>query len=82
MSLIDPTNEPAEMGVPPAPRYSSMSSRGGLIPLVLQVSPLDDSPGPDEFFYDPFANVDSGDFCGGTCLLHQQWPCRRLPRLS
>ena len=62
MSLIDPTNEPAETGVPPAPRYSSMSSLGGLIPLVLHVSPLDNSPGQDEFFYDPFTRVDSGDF--------------------
>ena len=62
MSLFDPTNESAETVVPPVPRYSLTSSRGGLIPLVLQVSPLDNSSGQDEFFYDPFASVDSGDF--------------------
>jgi len=68
MSSIDPTDEPAETGVPPASRYSSMSSLGGLIPLVLQVSPLDNSPGPDEFFYDPFARVDSGDFAAARAF--------------
>ena len=33
------------------------------IPLVLQVSPLDvKSSGPDEFFYDPFADLEIGNF--------------------
>ena len=68
MLSIDPTDEPAETGVPPAPRYSSRSSHGGLIPLVLQVSPLDDSPGQDEFFSDPFASVNSGDFAAARAF--------------
>jgi hypothetical protein len=68
MSLFDPTNESAETVVPPVPRYSSTFSRGGLIPLVLQVSPLDNSSGQDEFFYDPFASVDSGDFAAARAF--------------
>jgi hypothetical protein len=31
-------------------------------PLVLQVSPLPGASNPDEFFYNPFANIESGDF--------------------
>ena len=62
------TDEPSAPGVPPAPRYSSLSSHGGLIPLVLQVSPLDNCPGQDEFFYDPFASVESGDFAAARAF--------------
>jgi hypothetical protein len=32
------------------------------VPLVLQVSPLDGLSDPDKFFYDPFADIESGNF--------------------
>ena len=71
MSSIDPTDEEsAAPGVPPAPRYSSLSSHGGLTPLVLQVSPLDNSSDQDEFFYDPFASVYSGNFAAARAFFN------------
>jgi hypothetical protein len=32
------------------------------VPMVLQVSPLPETSDPEEFFYNPFANVKAGDF--------------------
>jgi hypothetical protein len=54
-------------GVPPARR----TSRRGT-PLVLQVSPLPGSPGVDEFYYDAFGDVESGDFAAARAFfIHQ-----------
>jgi len=36
------------------------------VPLVLQVSPLD--PGLDEFFYDPYADLEYGDFAAARAV--------------
>jgi hypothetical protein len=42
------------------------------IPLILQVSFLDEGSDPDEFFYDPFADVESGDFTAThVFVIHQ-----------
>ena len=40
------------------------------VPLVLQVSPLGSSPSPgqDKFFYDPFADLESGDFAAARAF--------------
>ena len=39
------------------------------VPLVLQVSPLDaESSGADEFFYDPFADLETGDFAAARAF--------------
>jgi hypothetical protein len=41
-------------------------------PLVLQVSPLPGSPGVDEFYYDAFGDVESGDFATARAFfIHQ-----------
>ncbi len=57
MSGRDVPIDETAAGVSPACR----TSRRGT-PLVLQVSPLLGSPGVDEFYYDAFGNVESGDF--------------------
>jgi hypothetical protein len=38
------------------------------VPLVLQVSPLPESPDSNEFFYDPFADVERGDFAAARAF--------------
>ncbi len=61
-----PVDETAA-GVPPA-RHTSC--RG--TPLVLQVSPLPGYPGVDEFYYDAFGDVKSGDFAAARAFfIHQ-----------
>ncbi len=73
MSTIDaPADEAAAARVPLDRRASSETAAMRVpldhhaslckTPLVLQVSPLPGASNPDEFFYDPFANVESGDF--------------------
>jgi hypothetical protein len=37
-------------------------------PLVLQVSPLPGSPDSDNFFYEPFADVERGDFAAARAF--------------
>ncbi len=54
-------------GVSPACRTSCRGT-----PLVLQVSPLPGSPGIDEFYYDAFGDVESGDFAAARAFfIHQ-----------
>ena len=48
----------------PLPRQGSPNGA----PLVLQVSPLPGSPDFDEFFYDPFADVERGDFAAARAF--------------
>ncbi len=52
------------------------------ISLVLQVSPLHGGPDPDEFFYNPFAGVESDNFCSGPCILHPPQPHHCHPLMS
>jgi hypothetical protein len=74
---------------PPPPRRDERAAPGFLpprrdnVPLVLQVSPLDaESSGVDEFFYDPFADLEIGDFAAaqaffvrhGHVVVFQEWP--------
>jgi hypothetical protein len=64
MSTIDaPAGEAAVAGVPLTHRASLCKT-----PLVLQVSPLPGASDPDEFFYDPFANVKSDDFAAARAF--------------
>ena len=49
-------------------------------PLILQVSPLDPTSGDqDEFYYDPFADQELGDFAAARAFFMSQ--CCRLSRL-
>jgi hypothetical protein len=42
------------------------------IALVLQVSPLHGTSNQDEFYYDPFANIETGDFAAAHAFfIHQ-----------
>ena len=55
MSTDAPEDERTAPGFPPLHREN--------VPLILQVSPIDaESSGLDEFFYDPFADLEIGDF--------------------
>ncbi len=49
-------------------------------PMILQASPLPGTSNPEEFFYDPFANIEGGDFAvaraffirnGHTVIYHE-----------
>ena len=61
MSTNAPEDEHAAPGFPP-PRCEN-------VPLVLQVSPLDaESSGVDEFFFDPFANLEIGNFAAAQAF--------------
>ena len=67
------------------PSLAGRRSTHGYVPYVLQVSPIDtELSEQDEFYYDPFADLNSSDFAAasGEGLLPSQWLCRRLPRLS
>jgi hypothetical protein len=67
MSSSDVPVDETAGGVSPARR----TSRRGT-PLVLQVSPLPGSPGVDEFYYDAFGDVESGDFATARVFfIHQ-----------
>jgi hypothetical protein len=48
----------------PLPRRGSPNGA----PLVLQVSPLPGSPYSDEFFYNPFADVERGNFAAARAF--------------
>ena len=66
MSSDAPEDERAVMlsvnGRPPPP---------ALVPYVLQVSPVDaESSGQDEFYYDPFADLESSDFAAARAFFH------------
>ena len=60
----------AASDAPDDERPSRRPPVGEGVALVLQVSPLDpsSSPGQDEFFYDPFADVESGDFAAARAF--------------
>ncbi len=79
MSTIDaPADEAAAARVPLDRRASDetaairvpLDRRAFLCktPLVLQVSPLPRASDPDKFFYDPFANIKSGDFAAARAF--------------
>jgi hypothetical protein len=57
------SNETAAMRVPLDRRASLCKT-----PLVLQVSPLPGASDPDKFFYNPFANIKSGDFAAACAF--------------
>jgi hypothetical protein len=82
MSTIDtPTDEAAVARVPLDRRASGetaatrvpLNRRASLCktPLVLQVSPLPGVSDPDESFYDPFADVESGDVAAARVFFIQ-----------
>jgi hypothetical protein len=50
----------------PNHRASSVSSQG--IPLILQKSSLPGSSDPDEFFYNPYASLESRDFAAARAF--------------
>jgi hypothetical protein len=79
MSTIDaPADEAAAARVPLDRRASNetaatrvpLDRRTSLreTPLVLQVSPLPGASDPDEFFYDPFINIESSDFAAARAF--------------
>jgi hypothetical protein len=79
MSTIDALADEAAVARVPLDRRASgetaatrvpLDRRASLreTPLVLQVSPLPKASDPDEFFYDPFANVESGDFAAARAF--------------
>jgi hypothetical protein len=62
MSTDAPEDERAALGFLPPRREN--------VPLVLQASPLDaKSSGGDEFFYDPFADLEFGDFAAARAFV-------------
>jgi hypothetical protein len=63
-NLVMAANAPNIAVRAPLPRQGSPNGA----PLVLQVSPLPGSPYSDEFFYDPFADVERGDFAAARAF--------------
>jgi hypothetical protein len=62
--MIDaPADEAAVAGVPLTCCASLRETA-----LVLQVSPLPGASNPDKFFYNPFTNVESGDFAAARAF--------------
>jgi hypothetical protein len=79
-TIMDAPGDEATAAIaPPNHHASSISSQG--IPLVLQISSLPGSLDPDEFFYDPYATLESGNFCSSTCVLDPSWSHCHLPQL-
>jgi hypothetical protein len=79
MSTIDAPADEAAAARVPLDRHASnetaatrvpLDCRASLreTPLVLQVSPLPRASNPDEFFYNPFANIESGDFAAACAF--------------
>jgi hypothetical protein len=79
MSTIDaPSDEAAAARVPLDRRASDETTAPRVpldrrvylrkTPLLLQVSPLPGASDPDEFFYNPFANIESGDFAAARAF--------------
>ena len=75
-NLVVAADAPNVAARAPLPRQGSPNGA----PLVLQVSPLPGSPYSNEFFYDPFADVERGNFAaaraffihhGHTVVYHQ-----------
>jgi hypothetical protein len=67
MSTNAPEDDRAAAGVPGVPPAHRSLLAG--IPLVLQVSPLDaESSQHDGFFYNAFANINSGNFAVACAL--------------
>ncbi len=64
MSTIDAPADEAVAAEVPLARCASLCET----PLVLQVSPLPGSSDADKFFYNPFTNVESGDFAAARAF--------------
>jgi hypothetical protein len=59
--MMDALEDEATAAIAPSDSHaSSVSSQG--IPLVLQIFSLPGSSDPDEFFYNPYASPESGNF--------------------
>ncbi len=65
--MIDAMEDEAMAATAPAPsRPPSISSQG--VPLVLQISSLPRSSDQDEFFYNPYASLESGNFAAARAF--------------
>jgi hypothetical protein len=65
--MMDAPEDEAMVAIaPPDSPAPSISSQG--IPLVLQISSLPGSCDPDEFFYDPYATLESVDFAAARAF--------------
>jgi hypothetical protein len=60
MTMDSPDDEAMAAIAPPDRHASSVPSQG--IPLVFQISSLPGSSDLDEFFYNPYATLESGNF--------------------
>jgi hypothetical protein len=38
--------------------------------MIIHVSPLPGTSNPEEFFYDPFAGIEEGDFAAAQAFFH------------